>query len=207
MKSNRRYKFIWQNKKRFSKYLFLLPSVVGVAGFVLIPFLDVVRRSFTGAVSGKFLGIANYQKVFVNRAFLLAAGNTMKFVGVSLPILLGAGLLLALMQIHFMGTDSAFWVLVGSYVWKNLGYTLVLWLAGLKTIPEEILEAAKVDGAGGFQRFSYMILPQLKGSAYTITVLSFLNFFKAFREVYLVSGSYPHESIYCSICLIIGLPI
>jgi multiple sugar transport system permease protein len=86
--------------------------------------------------------------------------------------------------------------LVGSYVWKNLGYTLVLWLAGLKMIPAEYREAARVDGASRLQYFFRILLPNLRGCMYTITVLSFLNSFKVFREIYLVSGSYPQERIY-----------
>ena len=87
-------------------------------------------------------------------------------------------------------------MLVCSYIWKNTGYTIVLWLAGILGIPTEILDAARVDGAGNFQRVWYVVLPNLKGSLYTIVILSFLNSFKIYREAYLVAGSYPHQSIY-----------
>ena len=99
-------------------------------------------------------------------------------------------------SIDYMETDAAFWVLVASYIWKNLGYTVTLWAAGLLGIPAQLKEAAQVDGAGKRQIFFRIVLPQLKPTLYTITVLSFLNSFKAFREAYLVAGSYPHESIY-----------
>ena len=98
--------------------------------------------------------------------------------------------------IDYMNTGAAFWVLVFSYVWKNLGYTIVLWLAGIFSIPTDILDAAKVDGANERQCFWRVVFPNLKGTLYTITVLSFLNSFKVFREAYLVAGSYPHESMY-----------
>lgn len=99
-------------------------------------------------------------------------------------------------SIDYMGTGAAFWVLVFSYIWKNLGYTVVLWLAGIFSIPTDITEAARVDGASERQCFWRVVFPNLKGSLYTITVLSFLNSFKVFREAYLVAGSYPHESMY-----------
>lgn len=99
-------------------------------------------------------------------------------------------------HVDFMAQDSAFWILVVSYLWKNLGYTLVLWLAGLRAIPSELTEAARVDGAGRVQCFLKVTLPGLRGTMYTICVLSFLNSFKVFREAYLVSGSYPQEKIY-----------
>ena len=87
-------------------------------------------------------------------------------------------------------------MLSACYIWKNLGYDIVLWMAGLAGISENIYEAARVDGAGEWQCFWNITLPSLKTSFYTITVLSFLNSFKVFREAYLVAGDYPHESIY-----------
>lgn len=229
------------NKSRRAFLAFLLPSFLGVVFFVLLPFLDVFKRSFTTAITGEFVGIQNYVTVYENRAFRLAVGNTLRFTLVCLPLLLVLGLLAALLLTNmkqaqllksffllpmampaativliwkmtfsengflnrllsahtdYMGTGLAFWVLVFSYVWKNLGYTVVLWLAGILAIPEDYIQAAKVDGAGKVRIFFSIILPQLKGCMYTITVLSFLNSFKVFRESYLVSGAYPHESMY-----------
>ena len=108
----------------------------------------------------------------------------------------GSLLALAGSGVDWMGSDAAFWMLVISYLWKNLGYTMVLWTAGLAGIPESVYEAAQVDGAGAWQTFLHITLPNLRGSAYTITVLSLLNSFKVFREAWLVAGDYPHESMY-----------
>lgn len=221
--------------------VFVLPGFAGVSVFVLLPFADVVRRSFSTAATGEFAGFSNYKNIFENEAFLLAVKNTVRFTAVCLPLLILLGLAAALLlsglkqaqtlksvflfpmamptatvvlvwqlvfhekgflnaftggQTDYMGTDSAFWVLVLSYVWRNLGYTVVLWLAGILAVPQDMLEAAKVDGAGGLRIFFSVLLPQLKGVFYTITVLSFLNSFKVFREAYLVAGAYPQESIY-----------
>lgn len=96
----------------------------------------------------------------------------------------------------WMNTEAAFWVLVFSYLWKNLGYDVVLWLAGLSGISQSLYEAARVDGAGTWQCFRWITLPCLKPALYTISVLSFLNSFKVFREAYLVAGDYPQESMY-----------
>ena len=87
-------------------------------------------------------------------------------------------------------------MLVFSYIWKNTGYTVVLWLAGILGIPSEYLEAARVDGATERQCFYRIILPNLKGSLYTIVILSFLNSFKIYREAYLVAGAYPQQDMY-----------
>ena len=63
-------------------------------------------------------------------------------------------------------------------------------------VDRSLYEAAAVDGANGFRTLRHIILPNLKPTAYTITIISFLNSFKVFREAYLVAGAYPHESIY-----------
>lgn len=99
-------------------------------------------------------------------------------------------------KVGWMTTGAAFWVLVLSYLWKNLGYDMVLWMAGLAGIPREIYEAARVDGAGEWKCFTKITLPNLLPSLYTISVLSFLNSFKVFREAWLVAGDYPQQSKY-----------
>lgn len=98
--------------------------------------------------------------------------------------------------IDFMNTDWAFWILIISYLWKNLGYDMILWLAGLANIPKSQYEAAQVDGANGLQCFLNITMPNMMPTLFTITVLSFLNSFKVFREAYLIGGDYPHPSMY-----------
>lgn len=98
--------------------------------------------------------------------------------------------------VDWLGSGASFWVLIISYLWKNLGYTVVLWLAGLHHVPQEFKEAARVDGASETQCFLYVIFPGLKPVLYTITVLSFLNSFKVFREAYLAAGAYPQQNMY-----------
>ncbi len=98
--------------------------------------------------------------------------------------------------IPWMDSGAAFWMLVISYLWKNLGYTMVLWAAGLSAIPKSCYEAAQVDGATSRQIFFRITLPNLKGTAYILVVLSVLNSFKVFREAWLVAGDYPDQSMY-----------
>ena len=69
-----------------------------------------------------------------------------------------------------------------------MGYYVVLWLAGLEAIPEELYEAAAVDGAGAFAKFRYVILPGLRpmlSAAFVLTVTATL---KSYRESYLLAG-------------------
>lgn len=112
------------------------------------------------------------------------------------------GLLSALCQafgrstVDWLNSDFAFYVLVACYLWKNLGYHVVLWLAGLAAIPDALYEAARVDGANDRQSFFSITLPQLSGTLFVSAVLALINSFKVFREAYLVAGQYPHTSIY-----------
>lgn len=99
-------------------------------------------------------------------------------------------------QVDFMGTNAAFWVLVGTYVWKNCGYDMILWLSGLDGISDSLYEAARVDGAGVIRCFIHITLPSLLPTFGLVSIISLLNGFKVFREAYLVSGAYPHDSIY-----------
>ena len=79
---------------------------------------------------------------------------------------------------------------------KNLGYNIILWLAALSAIDPAIGEAARIDGAGGWQRLTRVTLPAAKNGAFVIIVPAALSSFKVFREAYLVAGEYPHDSIY-----------
>ena len=222
------------------------PSLTGVAVFYLIPFAEVIRRSFTDAPGRRFVGLANYQSVLSNSAFRTAASNTARFLCVCIPALLilslgmalltraagrygrlyqtsfllplaipvasivllwnvlfsQTGLINAMLQalgaqpVDFMGTGAAFWVLIATYLWKNSGYDMVLWAAGLDRIPAAQYEAAAVDGANGWQTFRWITWPGLAPTLGLTALLSLINSFKVFREAYLVAGQYPHESMY-----------
>ncbi len=99
-------------------------------------------------------------------------------------------------SIEFLSTSKVFWLLVGSYIWKNLGYTILLWMTGISGVSASAIEAAGIDGANEKDILLHIIIPDLKPTFYTITIISFLNSFKVFREAYLVAGAYPDDSIY-----------
>ena len=182
-----------KGRKRYAAWAFLLPNLLGVAVFALFPMLEVLFGAFRSGVGGRWVGLQNFRTVLENRAFRLAARNTGEFMLVCIPLLLMLSLLLG---VNWMGSGASFWVLIISYLWKNLGYTVVLWTAALGAIPGSIYEAAQIDGANSLQCFLHMTLPNLKTGAYSIAVLSLLNSFKVFREAWLVAGDYPQERMY-----------
>lgn len=103
--------------------------------------------------------------------------------------LLGTGM-------DFMGTDAAFWVLIATYLWKNIGYDSILWSGGLDAISADLYEAAAVDGASAWRQFTAITLPNLVPTLCVTGILSLLNTYKVFREAYLVAGAYPQSRIY-----------
>lgn len=98
--------------------------------------------------------------------------------------------------VDWLGGPAAFGVLIVEYLWKNLGYATVLWLAALATIPERLEGAARLDGASRWQRLTRITLPLLAPTVPVLVLPSVVNAFKIYREACLVAGSYPPQSIY-----------
>ncbi len=96
----------------------------------------------------------------------------------------------------WLHSDGAFWVAILLYLWKNIGYSVVLLLSGLTTISQEQYEAASIDGASGWKLFRYITAPQMWYSVFFAGVFSLINAFKSFREIFLIGGEAPHESLY-----------
>lgn len=96
----------------------------------------------------------------------------------------------------WMDSPFAFVILLGLYLWKNVGIAVVILLAGLTTIPRELYESAHMDGAGRWARLTKVTLPMLRPELLVVTILSSLNAFKNFREAFVLGGDHPHESIY-----------
>ncbi len=99
-------------------------------------------------------------------------------------------------NIDWIKSSYAPFVILALFLWKNLGYNMILFLAGLGTIPREMMEVAYLDSSNSFKLFFIIKLRYLSPTILFVTIMSLINSFKIFREVYLLSGSYPHGSIY-----------
>lgn len=104
--------------------------------------------------------------------------------------------LLTHMEIDWLNSSLGFMVLVVIFLWKYFGYTVLLWIGGMGNIPKEMMEAARVDGAGQWQIFFEIVLPNIRPTVFMIYTLSVINSFKIFRETYSLVGDYPHNSLY-----------
>ena len=112
--------------------------------------------------------------------------------GLANQLLLALGLPLG----DWLQSPAAFWVMLLLYLWKSAGYSVVLLLAGLMAIPPDHYAVAQVEGAGRLQAFRYVTLPQLWYALFIAFVFSLINAFKCFREIFLVGGEHPHQSVY-----------
>jgi multiple sugar transport system permease protein/sn-glycerol 3-phosphate transport system permease protein len=80
------------------------------------------------------------------------------------------------------------------YVWKNLGFATVIYLAGLQGIPKDLYEAARLDGAGPFWRFRSVTLPMLSPISFFLVITSILNSFQAFDIIRVMTRGGPVDA-------------
>lgn len=232
--------------KRIS-VLYLLPSILGVLLFFVLPFLIVIYYSvIDNPISGEFVFFDNFVMVFQNAAFRQAAKNTLMFSATAVPLAVVLSMLLAMMleskipfksqfrtfflspmmvpiasvvliwQVLFhyngmmneilgwFGKDKIDWlnsayaqvVIVVLFLWKNLGYNMILFMAALGSIPKDILEVAVLESASPFQIFWHIKLRYMSSTILFVTIMSLINSFKVFREIYLLKGDYPYDTMY-----------
>ena len=87
-------------------------------------------------------------------------------------------------------------VIVVLFLWKNLGYNMILFMAALNNIPKELLEVADVEGASPAHKFFNIKLRYLSPTVLFVAILSIISSFKVFREIYLLTGDYPYDGLY-----------
>ena len=235
-------------KRAWKGYALIAPMLAGFLLFYVVPFGQVMWDSLSQGTgkSQLFVGFYNYQRMFQNKMFLAAFGNTLKFLGLGLPLVLllayglalflksrarrspvlrgvfllpyvmpvaGTVLLINLLFAErglvnrlllalglpladWLQSPAAFWVMLLLYLWKSAGYAVVLLLSGLLTIPPEHYQVAQVEGASAVQAFRFVTMPQMWYSLFLALVFSLINAFQCFREMFLVGGEHPHESVY-----------
>lgn len=229
-------------------FVLILPSLLGIAVFNLLPTLASLGLSLTQwnlLGTPRWVGLANYQELLADPLFSQVMVQTLWFVGASVLIEIGLALaiavalnrrirLLALWRtayflpvvtsmvagailwgwvydphhgplnalikglghpgINWLSDPAwALWAIVFLSVWKNLGYTMILLLAGLQAIPESLLEAARTDGANVWQTFRRVTLPMLSPSLFLVSILSLIHAFQAFDSVYLLTQGGPND--------------
>ena len=144
-------------------------------------------------------------------AFLIAYALTQKIKGSNIfrtvffmPNLIGGIVLGYIWSMIFDGLLSAyntsimtnstwgFWGLVILVCWQQIGYMMIIYIAGLQAVPEDMLEAAKIDGANGFQTLFKVTIPNVMPSITICMFLSLSNGFKLFDQNLALTGGQPY---------------
>ncbi len=99
-------------------------------------------------------------------------------------------------KIDWFKSEYSIVVIVILFLWKNLGYNMILFMAALSSIPKDILEVARLESATPLQTFFYIKIRYLSSTILFVTIMSLISSFKIFREIYLLTTDYPYDSIY-----------
>ena len=98
--------------------------------------------------------------------------------------------------VDWLKSSWSYMVLTVMFLWKTLGYNMILFMSAIAGIPQDIIEVAELEGANSFYTFLHIKLRYLSPTILFVTILSIISSFKMFREVYLLSGNYPYETMY-----------
>lgn len=105
--------------------------------------------------------------------------------------------------LHFLGIDPVDWLgdpiwampaIILMAVWKGFGYNMVIFIAGLQNIPDELYESARIDGAGAWQQFWHVTLPMLAPTFLFVGLMTMIGYFQLFAEPYVMTLGGPLQS-------------
>ncbi|MCD7806624.1 MAG: sugar ABC transporter permease, partial [Lachnospiraceae bacterium] len=99
-------------------------------------------------------------------------------------------------KVDWLKSSQGIFVIVVLFLWKNLGYNMILFMAALSNIPRDLIEVAVLEKASQFQIFWHIKLRYMTSTLLFVTIMSLINSFKVFREVYLLTGDNPTDWIY-----------
>lgn len=241
-------------KDKLAPYLFLLPSLLIIMGFLFYPIATVFYYSFqhydvSAPYYNRFAGFENFVNIFTNdKYFLPSLWNSLKWVVSEVGLQLICGMILALLlnqtfklrglvraiafvpwaisgvlasvmwslmynehmgvindllmkiglinepQAFLASTSTAFASVVIAELWRGIPFFAITLLAALQSIPNELYEAARVDGANRWKSFIYVTLPQLKNTIVLTTLLRVVWEFNNVDLIFNLTGGGPAHS-------------
>ena len=241
----------WTQRRKITGILFVLPTVLFVITFFIIPLLMTFFMSFHDwPLFGEraFIGFENYVDLTTDRQFIKSLDFTARYtllvtppifilgfilaslvrhnirgIGIFrtiffMPVVIGLGVssllwvwllndqvgiinkfmldigLVSKPQLFMAKPDSAMAVVILSVVWKTVGFTMILLLAGLQAIPDELYESADVDGAGYFQKLRFITLPLMRRTIALALILSVIGSVLSFDQFYIMTDGGPRNS-------------
>ncbi len=82
------------------------------------------------------------------------------------------------------------------YIWRSAGFNIIIYTAALSQMNKSAIEASSIDGATYLQRLYHIIMPMMIPSTFFVAILSIMNSFKVFKDIYILQGKYPNPQIY-----------
>lgn len=237
--------FQTKNNNILTALIFILPAILGIMIFIVIPVICSFSLSFTEwdlLNDIKFVGLNNYKDILSDKYFLEILSNTFIYTiavstfGVVIPLILACVLnnkikgseffksALFLPYITPMIVIALIWqwifdpnmgianqvlnthlnwlydkhlampVLIIVSVWKLLGYNTIIFLSGLATINQDLLEASKIDGANALQTFKNITIPLLSSTVFFVIVITSISSFQSFDLIYMMTQGGPENS-------------
>lgn len=209
-------------------FICLIPGLLGITTFFVIPYFRVLYYSvIDNQFRRNFVGLNNYKKTIQNEYFQLALKNSLLLILIAVPVLILLALLISLAlsfsirklralrtmfvlpmviptasaaliyATFFSGVDSVLPVYL-LFIWKNIGICIILMTAAFTSIEESIFEAASLDGADRLILHRAITVPMIMPTVIFTILLSIVNSFKIFKEIYLYYGgtNYPPNYSY-----------
>ncbi|MBL4916723.1 carbohydrate ABC transporter permease [Szabonella alba] len=230
----------FQQKKAYWAWLFLAVPILFFAAVRFYPTINAAMISFTDwnlLTEGKWVGLANYERMFTDKVFWKVFANTFLYLIVGLPVSLTLAFVVAyyLDQVRFMhgfirslyfipylttavamawvwrwgyqpapmgvinqilssigmpqqpflrSPNQALYAVLAPAIWAGLGFQVIIFMAGLRAIPETYYEAARIDGIGKLATLWEITLPLLRPTLVFIVVLTSIGLLRIFDQVY-----------------------
>jgi multiple sugar transport system permease protein len=230
-------------------YLFVLPNMLLLTVFVLVPLVAAVWVSLqrtNGFGAGRFIGLDNYVRLLSDPLFWRSTGNTILFTALVTPLSMALGLGTALLLnsvlparglfrsvlimpmavsgvatallgvlvfdensgvlnklLRSIGLPGASWQSGGTAafasvvlvtLWWRVGFNMLIYLAGLQAISPDLYEAARLDGAGGWNRLRFLTVPLVGPSSFFLLILNVIYSFQVFDIVFVLTGGGPQNA-------------
>lgn len=213
-------------KKRTDIFFLIPSLAGFLTFFIVPFFYSFTYAFTENAFTKKFVGFDNFTALFGNDFFRLAMKNTGKFTLCAVPLTMVLSILTALLIVRYAAklpfVKSAFFLpvilpsativmlwqayvsdavppfssLLLIYLWKYGGLNVMLILTALTGMSKDMLDAAKIDGAGLLRTTWHVTLPNIAPTLFFTFILSVVNSLKIFRESFLLYTNYPDESVY-----------
>lgn len=164
----------------------------------VVPIGAVIALTLALGLNGGRRGVVIYRTIYFLPVVTSSVAVALLWRWLYVP---GLGIIDGLLQmVGIQGPDwlgDVHWALPAVMimsVWQGLGYTMVLYLAGLQGIPEHLFDAAKVDGADAWQRFRHVTLPLLSPTTFFIVVIGVIGGLQVFDQIFVMTSGGPMES-------------